>query len=103
MLSTRRGRRGMFYEEFHRGAAHGSNDKSQEGHTYWEKYHVVADEIPTISEAFLSEERAILPPAIFEQEYYGAFLEGDSQFFTLEEVDAMTTDEFEPFYPEEQE
>jgi hypothetical protein len=88
MLSTPRGRMGAFYQEYEFGGP------------VWERYHVTADEIPLISPEFLEQERITLPPAVFRQEYYGEFIAGDSQFFTQDEIDAMVTDDVEPFYME---
>jgi hypothetical protein len=51
MLSTPYGKRGVFYEEW--TAGHG-----------WERYEVSARDCPRISETFLEEERAALPPSI---------------------------------------
>ena len=48
MLSTPFGKRGVFYEEWSGG--HG-----------WERYEVPASQCPRISEAFLEEERRVLP------------------------------------------
>jgi hypothetical protein len=50
MLSTPHGKRGVFYEEWIGG--HG-----------WERYEVPASQCPRISEEFLEQERASLPPS----------------------------------------
>src|SRR5919206_306103 len=54
MLSTPYGKRGMFFEEW-------------TGAGGWERYEVPADKCPRITEEFLEEERASLPPWVYRQ------------------------------------
>jgi hypothetical protein len=85
MLSTPHGKRGVFYEEWTGG--HG-----------WERYEVPARQCPRISEEFLEEERASLPPFIFRQEYECSFEETEDQVFTSDMIDKAVTDEVKPLF-----
>jgi hypothetical protein len=85
MLSTPHGKRGVFYEEWTSG--HG-----------WERYEVPAYSCPRISERFLDEERASLPPFIFRQEYECSFEETEDQVFTTDMIDRAVTDEVQPLF-----
>jgi len=85
MLSTPYGKRGVFYEEWSGG--HG-----------WERYEVPASQCPKISEEFLEEERASLPPFIFRQEYECSFEETEDQVFTTDMIDRALTDEVKPLF-----
>ena len=85
MLSTLYGKRGVFYEEWSDG--HG-----------WERYEVLASQCPRISEEFLEEERASLPPFIFRQEYECSFEEIEDQVFSVDLIDRAVTDEVQPLF-----
>jgi hypothetical protein len=85
MLSTPYGKRGVFYEEWI--SSHN-----------WERYEVPASECPRISEEFLEEERAELPPFIFRQEYECSFVETEDQVFTTDLIDRAVTDEVQPLF-----
>jgi Terminase large subunit, T4likevirus-type, N-terminal len=85
MLSTPYGKRGVFYEEWTSG----------EG---WERYEVPASQCPRISEEFLEEERASLPPFIFRQEYECSFEETEDQVFTTDMIDRAVTGEVKPLF-----
>jgi hypothetical protein len=85
MLSTPYGKRGVFYEEWI--SSHN-----------WERYEVPASECPRISEEFLEEERAELPPFIFRQEYECSFEETEDQVFTTDLIDRAVTDEVQPLF-----
>src|SRR5215218_9461052 len=85
MLSTPYGKRGVFYEEWSGG--HG-----------WERYEVPASQCPRISEEFLEEEHASLPPFIFRQEYECSFEETEDQVFTTDMIDRAVTDEVKPLF-----
>jgi len=85
MLSTPYGKRGVFFEEW-------------TGSHAWERYEVPASQCPRISEAFLDEERADLPPFIYRQEYECSFEETEDQVFTIELIDRAVTDEVEPLF-----
>ncbi|MFL6033070.1 MAG: terminase large subunit domain-containing protein [Rubrobacteraceae bacterium] len=85
MLSTPYGKRGVFYEEWSDG--HG-----------WERYEVPASQCPRISEEFLEEERACLPPFIFRQEYECSFEEIEDQVFSVDLIDRAVTEEVQPLF-----
>jgi hypothetical protein len=85
MLSTPYGKRGVFYEEWTSGRE-------------WERYEVPASQCLRISEEFLEEERASLPPFIFRQEYECSFEETDDQVFTTEMIDRAVTEEVKPLF-----
>jgi hypothetical protein len=85
MLSTPCGKRGVFFEEW-------------TGRGGWERYEVPAARCPRISEGFLEEERASLPPFIFRQEYECSFEETEDQVFTTDMIDRAVTDEVKPLF-----
>jgi len=85
MLTTPYGKRGVFYEEWI--SAHG-----------WERYEVPASQCPRISEAFLDEEQADLPPFIYRQEYECSFEETEDQVFTTDLIDRAVTDDVQPLF-----
>jgi hypothetical protein len=88
MLSTPHGKKGAFYEEWELGMG-------------WERYHVTADECPRISAEFLEEERTVLPPSVYRQEYFGEFVSGVQEFFTEEDIDKLFAEDYEPYYSQE--
>jgi hypothetical protein len=85
-LSTPKGKRGWFYEQWERG----------EG---WERVQVKANECPRISADFLKEEQAQLGPMIFSQEYECAFVDAETSVFSTELIEQALVDDFEPFIP----
>jgi Terminase large subunit, T4likevirus-type, N-terminal len=85
MLSTPYGKRGVFYDEWLRGMAAG-----------WERYEVPADKCPRISEAFLEEERSVLPAWVYRQEYECSFEDTEDTVFTTELIDAAVSSEVQP-------
>jgi hypothetical protein len=85
MLSTPYGKRGVFFEVWESGLQ-------------WERYEVPASQCPRISEEFLEEERASLPPFIYRQEYECSFEETEDQVFTSELIDRALTDEVKPLF-----
>ncbi len=87
MLTTPYGKRGVFFEEW-----------TSEAGREWERYEVPARECPRISEAFLEEERAALPPWIFRQEYECSFEETEDAVFTHEMIQRAVTDEVKPLF-----
>jgi hypothetical protein len=87
MLSTPAGRRGVFHEEWTNG----------EG---WERYEILASEVPRIPESFLAEERAALPAFIYEQEYCCRFIETEDQLFGYDLIASSITDEVAPLFGE---
>src|SRR5829696_5367438 len=85
MLTRPYGRRGAFYEEWI--SSHG-----------WERYRVPASQCPRMSEEFLAEERADLPPFIFDQEYNCVFTETEDQVFSADLVDRAVTEDVQPLF-----
>jgi hypothetical protein len=85
MLTTPYGKRGIFFEEWTSSHA-------------WERYEVPASECPRISEEFLAEERADLPPFIFDQEYNCVFTETEDQVFSADLVDRAVTEDVQPLF-----
>ena len=85
MLTTPYGRRGVFFEEWTSGRD-------------WERYEVPAWKCPRISEEFLLEEEATLPPFIYRQEYECSFEETEDQVFTTDMIDRAVTDEIQPLF-----
>jgi len=86
MLSTPYGKRGVFYDEWHRRAGE------------WERYEVPASKCSRISDAFLEEERAALPSWVYRQEYECSFEETEDQVFTTEMVDAAVSADVKPLF-----
>ena len=86
MLSTPYGKRGVFYEAWTNG-----------GPT-WERYEVPAIQCPRISDTFLAEERAEIPPFIFRQEYECSFEETEDAVFTQDMIDAAVSAEVKPLF-----
>lgn len=85
LLSTPKGKRGIFYEAW-------SNGKG------WERYEVPATECPRISAEFLEEERRSLPERVFRQEYMCSFEETEDSVFGYEVVQGAITDEVAPLF-----
>ena len=85
MLTTPYGKRGIFFEEWTSSHA-------------WERYEVPASQCPRISEEFLAEERADLPPFIFDQEYNCVFTETEDQVFSADLVDRAVTGDVQPLF-----
>jgi hypothetical protein len=85
MLSTPYGKRGVFYEAWEAGAG-------------WERYEIPARGCPRISEEFLEEERAALPPFIYRQEYECSFEDTEDQVFTSDLIDRAVTSEVKPLF-----
>jgi hypothetical protein len=85
MLSTPYGKRGVFFEEW-------------TGRGGWERYEVPADKCPRITEEFLEEERASLPPWVYRQEYECSFEETEDQVFTTDLIDRAVTSEVKPLF-----
>jgi Terminase large subunit, T4likevirus-type, N-terminal len=87
MLTTPYGKRGVFFEEW-----------TGEAGRAWERYEVPARECPRISEEFLEEERSVLPPWVFRQEYECSFEETEDQVFTHEMIERAVTSEVKPLF-----
>ena len=85
MLTTPYGKRGVFYNEWTGGLG-------------WERYEVPASQCLRISEAFLEEERRVLPSWVYRQEYECSFEETEDQVFTTEMVEQAVTPEVTPLF-----
>jgi hypothetical protein len=75
VLSTACGRQGFFFREWDEGVG-------------WDKVRVPATECPRISPAFLAEERRVMGPRFFAQEYDCSFLDALDAVFDYESVKA---------------
>jgi len=77
ILSSPKGRRGFFFEEFH-----APDDPNVL------KIKITADDIPRISQEFLDQERRRMPEWLFRQEYYCEFVDNEMQVFGTDLVGA---------------
>jgi hypothetical protein len=75
VLSTACGRQGFFFREWDVGIG-------------WDKVRVPATECPRISRSFLDEERRVMGPRFFAQEYDCNFLDALDAVFDYESVKA---------------
>lgn len=73
-MSTPNGKRGWWYQAWANG-----------GPT-WKRVLVTADQCPRITKAFLAEERLALGERLYQQEYFGKFLETVEQVFGTDAV-----------------
>ena len=80
LLSTPKGARGFFWDEWSRG----------EG---WERIAIPAWDCPRYDKDFLDRERASMPDRWFQQEYGCAFMEDDAQVFSLALLESVACDE----------
>ena len=86
LLSTPKGRRGFFYEQFMYGGER------------WTRFEVPATACPErISSEFLEEELAEMGPSWVKQEYFCEFLDTGRTVFNQQLVEDAVTDEIEPF------
>jgi len=83
LLSTPAGQRGFFHSAY-----------ISEGDE-WEKITVTAEQCPRISAEFLEREREQIGDFYFRQEYLCEFLEPEGSLFTLEQIEACFTNEFD--------
>jgi hypothetical protein len=84
LLSTPHGQLGHFYEEWTSGGPG------------WERWEVPVSQCTRIPAAFLASERRSLG-LWFDQEYSCRFLQNQFSLFSPEAVDALLTDDFEPW------
>ncbi len=87
-LSTPYGRRGHFFEAF-----------TADGGDY-ERIALKATENPRMNPEFLDEERRILGPRWFSQEYLGEFHDTVGQVFSSESIEAAMDNAIQPLFPE---
>ncbi len=83
LMSTPYGRQGFFYETWEHGGAE------------WKKVSVPATECARIPAAFLEEERGVLGPLWFRQEYLCEFVDSGSAVFDRELVEGALDDRVE--------
>jgi hypothetical protein len=86
-LSTPWGKRGWFH-----AAWTGPED--------WERVEIRAHQCPRISPAFLAEERRVLGPRFFDQEYACVFADTVDQLFGYEVVEAAISPDVLPLFAE---
>lgn len=84
MMSTPRGKRGVFFDEWENGGPK------------WERYEIPATEIPRIPPEFLEEERRSMPEAMFRQEFMCEFVETSDELFTHDMVTGAIDEGVEP-------
>ena len=86
MLSTPSGQRGAFHAA---ATAHAD---------LWEVHEVPASDVPHIAASFLEEERRVLGPRAFAQEYACSFQETDAALFTAEQIRACLDPAVAPLF-----
>ena len=84
LLTTPRGRRGHFYDEWTNG-----------GET-WHREKVIASECPRISPEFLAEERKRAGDYWYRQEYECEFVDLDTQYFASELIEGAISHDIVP-------
>jgi len=84
-LSTPAGKRGFFWAEWIAGVG-------------WERTRVPVQDCPRISAEFLEDERRLLGPHVFGQEYDCDFFDADSQFFSTDLIEAALTEDVAPLW-----
>jgi hypothetical protein len=77
LLTTPFGRRGTFFEVWESGGPE------------WERIRAVASKCPRYDPVFLEQERRLLGPRYFAQEYCSEFVASEGQLFSPESIDAM--------------
>ena len=86
LMSTPHGKRGHFYDAWHSGG------------DIWERITVKAERIKRISPEFLAQQRQILSPWMYAQEYECEFTDNAMGVFMEEDVQAMYADDIEPLF-----
>ena len=85
-LTTPKGRRGFFYEEWI-----GPGDA-------WTRIKITADDCPRIDRDFLEEERRRMGERFFRQEYYCEFHSADRQVFDQDLINRAISDDVQPLF-----
>jgi hypothetical protein len=85
LLSTPWGKRGFFYEEWQR-------------RDQWEYFELPAHECARIDAGFLDEERRVLAPFFYQQEYECAFSQTVDQLISHEDIAASVSPEVAPLF-----
>jgi hypothetical protein len=81
LLSTPFGRRGFFFDQWETAAPG------------WERIIARASSCPRIDPAFLEEQKRLLGPRLYAQEFDCEFVEMIDQVFSTESIDAAFTDD----------
>jgi len=87
-MSTPFGKRGFFYESW-------ISDEA------WERYEVPATECPRIPPEFLAEERRVLGPWWFQQEFECQFSETSAQLFSYDALMATVSPDIAPLFAQQ--
>jgi hypothetical protein len=85
-LSTPHGQRGWFYEQWHDATID------------WERIEFKASQNPRADPVWLAEERRILGPLWYSQEYELTFIATDNQMFSTEAINAAFRSDVEPLF-----
>jgi hypothetical protein len=85
-LSTPRGQRGWFCEQWHDATID------------WERIEFKASQNPRADPVWLSQERKILGPLWYSQEYELAFVAADNQMFATEAINAAFRSDVKPLF-----
>ena len=85
LMSTPNGKIGHFYEIW------------REGGQDWERIELPATQCPRISPEFFEQERRVMGPLLFEQEYCGVFHDSAMNVFSGDLIQAALVDYFPPF------
>jgi hypothetical protein len=85
-MTTPRGQRGWFCEQWHAAEI------------AWERVRFPVTDNPRIDPAWLEEERLILGPIWYGQEYLLDFISDENQFFTTESINSAFDSDLEPIF-----
>ena len=86
LMSTPRGCRGHFYKEW------------SEGGPTWKRVSITADQVSRISPDFLEQERASLGDWMYQQEYFGKFVQSEDQYFSNYTINKMFDSNIKPLW-----
>ena len=85
-LSTPRGKRGHFWNEWDQGG------------DSWTRYSVKAEDVSRIDPEFLAQERRSLGEFLYSQEYEISFLDADTQLIQTDLIEAAMRDDERPVW-----
>jgi len=86
LMSTPRGCRGHFHKEW------------QEGGPGWKRVSITADQVSRIRPDFLEQERASLGDWMYQQEYFGKFVQSEDQYFSNYTISKMFDSDVKPLW-----
>jgi hypothetical protein len=89
-LSTPKGQRGFFYDQWHRDGSR------------WEKIKITADQCPRIPADFLADERETMGECHYMQEYFCQFNQDINQYFSTADVMGALSDDEPPIFTREE-